>query len=369
MNIAVGIIGLPNVGKTALFRGLTRRNTTAGGRSTMATVPVPDDRLDTLAAMVHPKRIVPTGVQMVDVAGLVKGGSRDGGLGGQFLGQLQGVNALAIVLRCYARPDLGMGLEPPQPLEDLESILLELQLSDLSRVDKRLERTSKAARGRDTTAQREEKTLLALREVLDEGKSARSAGISEADALLLKDLALTTLKPMVYVANVSEDDLSVLANPEAPDPAGVRPLLAGIEDTARANGAEVAVVCALLEAELAELEPSDAQEYMASLGISDTGLSRFIAAAYRELGVMTFLTAGEPEVRAWTVREGAKAPEAAGVIHSDIERGFIRAEITPYAKLVEAGNPAKAKELGFTRLEAKDYVMQEGDVVHFRFSV
>ena len=369
MNIAVGIIGLPDVGKTALFQGLTRRNTTAGGRSTLATVPVPDDRLDTLAAMVHPKRIVPTGVQMVDVAGLVKGGSRDGGLGGQFLGQLQGVNALAIVLRCYARPDLGMGAEPAQPLEDLESILLELQLSDLSRVDKRLERTSKAARGRDATAQREEKALLALREALDQGKSARSAGIFEADALLLKDLALTTLKPMVYVANVSEDDLSVLANPEAADPAGARPLLAGIEQAARANGAEVAVVCALLEAELAELEPTDAQEYMASLGISDTGLSRFIAAAYRELGVMTFLTAGEPEVRAWTVREGAKAPEAAGVIHSDIERGFIRAEITPYAKLVEAGNPAKAKELGFTRLEAKDYVMQEGDVVHFRFSV
>lgn len=370
MNLSVGIIGLPNVGKTSLFSALTRRSTTQGGRSNMATVPVPDERLDKLAAMYKPKRIVPTGVQMVDVAGLVKGGgSRDGGLGGQFLGQLQGVNALAIVLRCYDRPDIGLGPEPAEPLEDLETILLELQLSDLSRIEKRLERTSKVAKGRDAQAQREEQALLALRDALNEGRSARSVDLSESDQAALKDLALTTLKPMIFVANVAEEDLAVLFSPGTEDDRGIRETMARLEDVARANGAEVAVVCAALEAELAELDEADALEYLSSLGITETGLSRFIAAAYKELGLLTFLTAGTPEVRAWTVRSGAKAPEAAGVIHSDIERGFIRAEITPYEKLIEAGSEARAKELGYMRLEGKDYTMHEGDVVHFRFNV
>jgi len=369
MNVSVGIIGLAGVGKTALFTGLTQRSTGGGKRSTTATVPVPDERLDVLASMVKPKRVVPTGVQFVDVAGLVKGGSQEGGLGGQFLGQLQSVTALAIVLRCYDRPDLGTGAEPAQPLEDLESILLELQLSDLSRIDKRLERTSKAAKSKDAVAQHEEQTLLALREALDAGRAASTVGLADSDVASLKDLALLTLKPLVFVANVSEDDLSVLYNHDAPDPHGIRDTVRHIEDAAKANDAEVAVVCAQLEAELAELEVEDAREYLASLGITSTGMSRFIGAAYRLLGLLTFLTAGEPEVRAWTVRQGAKGPEAAGAIHSDIERGFIRVEVTPYDKLVEAGNPQRAKELGYTRLEAKDYVMQEGDVVYFRFSV
>lgn len=369
MNLSVGIIGLPGVGKTALFSALTRRSTTSGGRSTSATVPVPDERLTVLAEMVKPKRIVPTGVQFVDVAGLVRGASQEGGLGGQFLSQLQSVNALAIVLRCFSLPDIGFGPEPAHPLEDLQSILLELQLSDLSRVDRRLERTSKAARSRDSQAQREEKILLALREALDNGRSVRSAGISEADAATIKDLGLLTLRPMIFVANVSEEDLSAVSDPAAPDPSGIRETIAGLEEAAQENDAELAVIGAQLEAELAELEEEEAAEYLASLGITTTGLSRFIEAAYRELGLLTFLTAGEPEVRAWTVRQGARGPEAAGVIHSDIERGFIRVEVTPYDKLVEAGSPARAKELGFTRLEGKDYVMQEGDVVYFRFSV
>jgi GTP-binding protein YchF len=368
MNISVGIVGLPNVGKTLLFNALTRKSTTSG-RSTTATLPVPDERLDVLAQMYKPKRVVPTGVQMVDVAGLVKGGSHEGGLGGQFLGQLQSANSLAIVLRCYDRPDIGFGPEKAQPLSDLEAILLELQLSDLARVEKRLERTSKAARSRDPQAQREEQALLALREALDAGRSARSAGISEADAQSLKDLALTTLKPFIIVANVSEDDLSALYNPDAEDANGIRDTISSIQEAAKSHDAEVAVVSALLEAELAELEPEDAKEYLDSIGVADTGLSRFISAAYRELGVLTFLTAGTPEVRAWTVRRGAKAPEAAGVIHSDIERGFIRVEVTPFEKLVKAGSEAKAKELSYMRVEGKEYVMQEGDVVYFRFNV
>src|SRR5579859_7101897 len=290
MNISVGIIGLPNVGKTALFKGLTHRSTSGGGRATTATVQVPDERLDVLAAMVHPKRIVPTGVQFVDVAGLAKGAAQEGGLGGQFLGQLQGVNALAIVLRCYARPDIGFGPEPPQPLADLESILLELQLSDLSRIDKRLERTSKAARSRDAAAQREEQTLLSLREALDAGKSARSVGISESVAFGIKDLALSTLKPMIFVANVAEEELAPLFDGSAEDPNGIRETVAAIQGQAERSDAEVAIVCAPLEAELADLEQEDAQEYLASLGVTETGLSRFIGAAYRELGVLTYLT-------------------------------------------------------------------------------
>lgn len=369
MNLSVGIIGLPGVGKTALFRALTHRSTSSGGRSTMATVPVPDARLDVLAQMVSPKRIVPTGVQFVDVAGLVKGAAQEGGLGGQFLSQLQGVNALAIVLRCFPLPDIGFGPEPAHPLEDLESILLEMQLSDLSRIDKRLERTSKAARSRDAQAQREEKVLLAVREALDAGRSARSAGISEADAATIKDLGLLTLKPMIVVANVAEDDLPAAFDPAAPDPGRVREALSALERLAAENDAEMAVISAQLEAELAELDEEEAAEFLSSLGLSSTGLSRFIEAAYRELGLLTFLTAGEPEVRAWTVASGARAPEAAGVIHSDIERGFIRVEVTPYDRLVEAGSPARAKEMGYTRLEGKEYVMQEGDVVYFRFSV
>lgn len=368
MNISVGIVGLPDVGKSLLFNALTRKST-AGGRSTTAMLPVPDERLDALAAMYKPKRVVPTGVQMVDVAGLVKSGSQDGGLGGQFLGQLQSVNSLAIVLRCYDRPDIGFGPEKAQPLDDLEAIILELQLSDLARVEKRLERTSKAARSRDAQAQREEQSLLALREALDAGRSARSAEISDADAQSLKDLALTTLKPYIIVANVSEDDLSALYNPNQTEAHGIRQTIASIQAAAHEHAAEVAVVSALLEAELAELEPEDAKEYLDSIGVEDTGLSRFITAAYRELGVLTYLTAGTPEVRAWTVRRGAKAPEAAGVIHSDIERGFIRIEVTPFEKLIEAGSEGKAKELGYTRVEGKEYVMQEGDVVYFRFNV
>jgi GTP-binding protein YchF len=367
VNLSVGIVGLPTVGKSALFSALTRRST-GKSKSTNATVPVPDERLDILATMVKPKRVVNAGVQMVDVAGLVRGGAaKEGGLGGQFLGQLQSLNALALVVRAFDAPELG--LEEPHPLDDLESMLLEFQLSDLSRIDKRLERTSKAARSRDAAAQREEKILLALREALDAGKAARTVEIPETESLMLKDLALTTLKPLIFVVNVSEDDLGVVYNAEVEDPRGIREMIARIEESATVNDAQVAVVSAQLESELAELDEADALDFLSSLGVAETGLSRFISAAYRELGLLTYFTAGEPEVRAWTVRQGAKAPEAAGAIHSDIERGFIRAEVTAFDKLVEAGNPQKAKELGYTRLEGKEYVMHEGDVVYFRFNV
>lgn len=368
MNLSVGIIGLPGVGKTALFSALTSTGGSAA-RSNMATIPVPDERLTVLAEMYSPKKIVPTGVQFVDVGGLKGAGRSEGGLGAQFLGQLQGVQALAIVLRCFPLPDMGFGPEPPHPLEDLESILLELQLSDLSRIEKRLERVSKAAKSRDVEAQREEPVLLALQEALNEGRAARTVSLTDSDLARLKDLALLTLKPMIFVANVSEDDLAALYTSASPASEDIRKTVAAVEEAAKANDAEVAVVSAALEAELAELSVQDAAEYLTSLGIPHTGLARLIEAAYRELNLLTFLTAGKDEVRAWTVRKGARAPEAAGTIHSDIERGFIRVEVTPYARLVEAGSESRAKELGYTRVEGKEYVMQEGDVVYFRFNV
>lgn len=368
MNLSIGIIGLENVGKTALFRALTH-GLQSSGRSNMATVPVPDERLQILADMVHPKRIVPVGVQFVDVGGVARGAAESGGLGAQFLSNLQGVDALAIVIRLYSRPDIGFGPEAPTPLEDLESILLELGLSDLGRVERRLERVTKAARGGDTAAQREESILQGLREALNEGRAARSVALSANDLAAIKDLGLLTLKPMIYVANVSEDDLAAATDPGAEDVNGVRPVLASIERVARQNGAEVAVVSAQLESELGDLPEDEAREYLEALGVRETGLSRFVHTAYRLLDLLTFFTAGEPEVRAWTVRQGARAPEAAGRIHSDIERGFIRAEVTKWDDLVAAGDPDRAKRSGVTRLEGKDYVMREGDVVYFRFNV
>jgi len=368
MNLAIGIIGLENTGKTSLFRALTH-GIQSSGRGNMATVPVPDERLQVLADMVHPKKIAPTGIQVVDVGGIKGGAAESGGLGAQFLSNLQGIDALAIVLRFYNRADLGFGAEVATPMEDLESILLELSLSDLSRVQKRLERASKAARSGDLTAVREEETLHKLQEALDNGMPARSVDLSLSDLEAIRDLGLLTLKPMIYVANVAEDDLGPALDTSQDDPNAVRPLLQRLESMAADRQAEIAIVSADTEAELGDLPEEDAREYLQALGVTETGLNRFVHTAYGLLGWLTFFTAGEPEVKAWTVRKGAHAPEAAGRIHSDIERGFIRAEVTSWNDLIEAGSPDAAKRAGKTRLEGKEYVMQEGDVVYFRFNV
>lgn len=368
MSLGIGIIGLEGSGKTALFRALTH-GVQASGRSNMATVPVPDERLQVLTDMVHPKRTVPTGAQFVDVGAVTRGASELGGLGPQFLSALQGVDALAIVLRFFERPDVGMGPELATPFEDLESLLLELTLSDLGRVQRRLERVTKAARAGDQASKHEEEMLLRLQQRLDAGQPARGEAIADSDLEAIKDLGLLTLKPVIYVANVAENDLGPALDSGLPDPGGIRPQLDWLRNEAAKGDAEVAVVSAATEADLGELSEEDAREYLESLGVTETGLDRFVHTAYRLLGLLTFLTAGEPEVRAWTVRQGAKAPEAAGRIHSDIERGFIRAEVTGWEDLVEAGSPEAAKRAGKTRLEGKDYVMREGDVVYFRFNV
>lgn len=368
MSLNIGIIGLENTGKTSLFRALTH-GVQASGRSNMATVPVPDPRLRVLTDMVHPKRTVPTGVQFVDVGGVTRGASESGGLGGQFLSNLQGVDVMAVVTRFYARPDLGGGPEPATPFEDLDELLLELGLSDLSRIQKRLEKTSKAARSGDQAAKREEEFLHRIQERLDGGFPARGVDIPDGDLESLKDLGLVTLKPMIYVANVSEDDLGAALDPELEDAGSISEGLEKLRSLAAERGAEVAIVSAATEAELGDLPEEDAREYLESLGVKETGMDRFVRTAYELLGLLTFLTAGEPEVRAWTVRSGARGPEAAGRIHSDIERGFIRVEVTAWDDLIAAGDQEAAKRAGKTRLEGKDYVMREGDVVYFRFNV
>jgi GTP-binding protein YchF len=365
MSLNVGIIGLENTGKTSLFRALTHGNQ-ASGRNQMATVPVPDQRLTVLTEMVHPKRTVPTGVQFVDVGGITRGANESGGLGGQFLSNLQGVDVLALVLRAYDRPDFGNGPELAQPIEELEAVLLELGLSDLARIERRLERTAKAARGGDSAAKREEELLHRIQERLDAGLPAR--GIEAQDLDSVKDLGLLTLKPIIYVANVAEDELGPALELGKDGSASDHPVEA-LRRLAAERSAEVAVVSAATEAELTELPEQDAREYLESLGVNETGMGRFVQTAYDLLGLLTYFTAGEPEVKAWTVRRGAKAPEAAGAIHSDIERGFIRAEVTAWDDLIEAGSQEAAKRSGKTRLEGKDYVMREGDVVYFRFNV
>jgi GTP-binding protein YchF len=362
--LSVGIIGPEGAGKSSLFRALTR-GVRSSGRSTMGTVPVPDERLQILAEMVHPKRIVPTGCQFVDVGAVARGASQQGGLGAQFLSSLQGVDALAVVVRFFSLPDYGSGSPAPTPIDDLEGLLLEIGLSDLSRVQRRLERTTKAARSGDQAAKREEALLLRLHDRLDAGNAARGVDASPDELEGIKDLGLLTLKPMIFVANVDESDLAAALNGADGAPAD----LSRLHILASTNGADVAVVSAATESELADLAEADAREYLESLGVTKTGIDRFVQSAYRLLGLLTFFTAGEPEVRAWTTRTGSRAPEAARQIHSDIERGFIRAEVTAWTDLVEAGSPEAAKRSGKTRLEGKDYVMQEGDVVYFRFNV
>ncbi len=368
MSLSVGIIGLEGSGKSSLFQAVTR-GVHSAGRSSMTAVAVPDSRLQILADMVHPRRVVPASVQFVDVGGLSRGVQASGGLGSQFLSNLQGVDALAIVLRCYTRPDIGLGPETADPIADAESVLLELTLSDLGRVHKRLERTSKAARGGDQAAKREEDLLFRLEARLDAGQPGRGVDTGAGNLENVKDLGLLTLKPIILVANVAEGDLGPGTDPNLPDPHGIREMLAGLQERAGTMGADLAILSAGTEAELTELPEEDAREYLLSLGVTQTGLDRFIHSAYSLLEWLTFFTAGEPEVRAWTVRQGARAPEAAGRIHSDIERGFIRAEVTSWDDLLEAGSPEAAKRAGKTRLEGKDYVMREGDVVYFRFNV
>ncbi|HYM49091.1 MAG TPA: redox-regulated ATPase YchF [Candidatus Limnocylindrales bacterium] len=365
MALGVGIVGLPNVGKTTLFNALTRAGATVASYAfstiepNTAVVSVPDRRLDVLNAMYKPKKVTPTTMTFVDVAGLVAGASKGEGMGNQFLSRIRELDAIAIVVRCFEDGSAPAGGARVDPLADMGMLNLELALADLEVVNKRREKIGGTARFKPNSKEQEELQVLdRIAEHLDAGKPIRSLALSAEEEKLLRSFAFLTAKPVIYVANIAEADIGK-------ETAAVDAL----RKEAALEGAEVVVLSARLEAELRELPDDEAQAFLEDAGLREPALPAFIHAAYQLLDLLTFLTAGEPEVRAWTVHRGAKAPEAAGVIHTDFERGFIKAEIVSFDELAAAGSYAAARERGKVRLEGREYVMQDGDVCLFRFNV
>ena len=363
MSLKCGIVGLPNVGKSTLFNALTKAGIQAENYPfctidpNMGVVSVPDPRLDALAAIVKPQKILPATVEFVDIAGLVAGASKGEGLGNQFLAHIRETDAIAQVVRCFVDDDVIHVSGRVDPQADIETINTELALADLATVEKALIRAEKAAKAGGREALERKALLERVQAHLDTGAPLRTLALSATERELLRELFLLTAKPVLYIANIAENGFTD------------NPLLEQLRQIAAQEGAEVVPVCAAIEAELAELDEADKAEFLADYGLSEPGLNRVIHAAYTLLGLETYFTAGPKEVRAWTVRAGATAPQAAGVIHSDFERGFIRAEVIAYADYLTYGGEAGAREAGKWRLEGKEYVVQEGDVMHFRFNV
>lgn len=366
MALTAGIVGLPNVGKSTLFNAITKAGALAANYPfatidpNVGIVEVPDHRLNKLTEIVEPKKTVPTAFEFTDIAGIVKGASKGEGLGNKFLSHIREVDAICQVVRAFEDENITHVSGKVNPVDDIEVINMELVLADLESVEKRYARVQKMAKQKDKDAMAEEAVLAIVKETLEEERPVRSIEFSPEQARLVKNMHLLTAKPMLYVANVSEDDLISGEENEH---------LKAIKAYAEAEGSEVIIISAKIEEELATLEDEDKAEYLADLGIGEAGLDKLIRASYHLLGLATYFTAGVQEVRAWTFKKGMTAPQCAGIIHTDFERGFIRAETVSYDDLIEHNGMSGAKEAGKVRLEGKEYIMQDGDVVHFRFNV
>jgi GTP-binding protein YchF len=364
MSLQVGIVGLPNVGKSTLFNAMTRAQAAVASYPFTTIEPnvgvarVPDPRLDRLAELVRPEKTVPASVEFVDIAGLVKGASQGAGLGNQFLGHIRNVDAVAMVVRAFEDPDVAHVTEQIDPLSDVETVQIELMLADLAAVERRIDKTQGQAKAQPREHQAELDLLARLRDELNDGRPVRQISLSHKETEILRPLNLLTAKPAFYIVNVGESDL-----PEG------GPLADEVARLAATEGTEAVVICAEMEAELAAWPEHEAAAYRAELGLSDPGLNRLIAAGYRLLGLITFFTVtGVKETRAWPLARGSTVWEAAGLIHTDMQRGFIRAEVIPWDSLLETGGLVPARDAGLIALQGRDYVVEDGDVVHIRFS-